>query len=80
MVSKETLDNGSTYKGEEWVCLTGSAMSGTFSQKPAHSDGIKEGFSYFCTDKKTAEGTTNGIMIYYKGNDVWVDAMGRVIN
>ena len=37
------------------------------------------GFAYFCTDRRTTEGTTNGIMIYHKGNDVWVDALGRVV-
>lgn len=50
--------------------------SGTFAQKPI---GIKVGFSYFCIDKQTEEGITNGIMIYHKGNNVWVDALGRII-
>lgn len=38
------------------------------------------GYSYFCTDKQTSEGATNGIMIYHKGNNVWVDALGRVVS
>lgn len=37
------------------------------------------GFAYFCTDRQTAEGVTNGIMIYHKGNNIWVDALGRLI-
>lgn len=52
--------------------------SGAFSTKPASSR-IPIGFAYFCTDKKTTEGSTNGIMIYHKGDGVWVDALGRVI-
>ena len=50
---------------------------GTFSQKP---DNPLIGFAYFCTDKQTTEGSTNGIMIYYKGDNVWVDALGRVVS
>lgn len=53
--------------------------TGTFAQKPTSAQGIEVGFQYFCTDKQTREGTTNGIMIYYKGGDVWVDALGRVV-
>lgn len=55
--------------------------SGTFSQKPTVEEyEIKIGFAYFCTDKQTTEGNSNGIMIYHKGNDVWVDALGRVVS
>lgn len=50
---------------------------GTFDEKP---NDINIGFAYFCTDKQTAEGTINGIMIYHKGNNIWVDAFGRVVN
>lgn len=39
-----------------------------------------EVFTYFCTDKQTSEGSTNGIMIYHKGGNVWVTALGRVIS
>ena len=54
--------------------------SGTFEQKPTAEQGVEIGFAYFCTNKQTEEGTTNGIMIYYKGADVWVDALGRVVS
>lgn len=57
----------------------GVLRSGTFEQKPMKDD-IYVGFAYFCTDRQTIEGTTNGIIIYHKGNDVWVDALGRVIS
>lgn len=50
--------------------------SGNFASKP---DNPIIGFSYFCTDKKSIEGDTNGIIIYYKGNNTWVDALGRII-
>lgn len=53
--------------------------SGTFANKPAAAD-IYVGFLYFCTDKQTVEGATDGIEIIHKGNDVWVDALGRVVN
>lgn len=49
---------------------------GIFDKRPTHSP---TGFQYFCTDKQTAEGQANGIMIYHKGGDVWVDALGRVV-
>ena len=54
--------------------------SGTFEQKPTVEQGVEIGFAYFCTNKQTEEGTTNGIMIYHKGGDVWVDALGRVVS
>ena len=55
--------------------------SGTFANKPTTTNyNLKVGDSYFCTDKQTTEGATNGIMIYHKGNDVWVDALGRIIS
>ena len=54
--------------------------SGTFANKPTVSNNfIYTGFAYFCIDRQTSEGSTNGIMIYHKGNDVWVDALGRVV-
>lgn len=58
----------------------GISTVGSFSQKPIASSGIPSGFAYFCTDKKSSEGTENGIMIYHKGGDVWVDALGRVVS
>lgn len=53
--------------------------NGTFSQKPLSSSGIPIGFQYFCTDKQTEEGQSNGIMIYHKGENIWVDSLGRVV-
>ena len=52
---------------------------GTFANKPS-KDFIEVGYRYFCTDKQTTEGGLNGIEIIHKGNDVWVDALGRVIS
>lgn len=51
---------------------------GTFAQKP--TQGIQTGFAYFCTDKQTTEGSRDGIMIYYAGDNTWVDALGRIVN
>lgn len=53
---------------------------GTFDNKPTNKDGIDIGFSYFCPDRQTSEGVTNGIIIYHKGDNVWADALGRVVS
>lgn len=67
-----------------WITADGepadAKTSGTFSEKPSSSLNISVGFPYFCTDRSTSEGSTNGIMIYHKGNNVWVDALGRIVN
>ena len=72
------------YNGSAWVDSLGIQINiknkGTFAEKPLASNGIPNGFAYFCTDKQTAEGAINGIMIYHKGGDVWVDALGRVVS
>lgn len=78
-----SLNNGIINNYNSVVGFKGTATSiynhekGTFSQKPTSN--LTVGQSYFCTDKQTTEGATNGIMIYYKGEDVWVDALGRVV-
>lgn len=61
------------------IARTPSIRSGIFTNKPSTSY-VYTGYPYFCTDKSTTEGGTNGIMIYYKSPDVWVDALGRVIS
>lgn len=58
--------------GESTSVLAGT---GTFDNAP---ESPATGTQYFCTDKQTAEGETNGIVIYYNGTD-WVDALGRAI-
>ena len=61
----------------DWYLLTNlNRTSGDFEYKPLNP---KVGFAYFCSNRKTVEGSTNGIMIYHKGNNVWVDALGRVV-
>ena len=68
------------WNGSNWIDSNSNNAdflnSGIFSQKPSNPS---IGFAYFCTDKQTTEGSTNGIMIYHKGDNVWVDALGRVI-
>lgn len=51
--------------------------SGLFKNRP--KDNVILGEMYFCTDKSVPESDTEGIAIFYKGNDVWVDALGRII-
>ena len=78
-----TLKKPIWWTGTEWVDSEGNdadstpITSGTFANKPT---GVDIGYAYFCTDKQTTEGSTNGIIIYHKGEDVWVDALGRVIS
>ena len=72
------------FLGDGWYkipvsCKYDKNTSGTWADKPGRYDIVDIGFAYFCTDKQTAEGATNGIMIYYKGDGVWVDALGRVV-
>lgn len=71
--------------GSEWEEYTGELkytplikIKGTFAQKP--TQGIQTGFAYFCTDKQTTEGSRDGIMIYYAGDNTWVDALGRIVS
>ena len=49
---------------------------GSFADKPASPD---IGQQYFCTDRQTTEGVTNGIPIYWNGT-VWTDALGRTVS
>lgn len=67
-----------------WFYLKASPLNiktvGTFVEKPIASDNVGIGFEYFCLDRNTKEGGNNGILIYHIGNNVWVDALGRVIN
>ena len=50
--------------------------TGTFANRPTTSP---KGSSYFCTDRSTVEGENQGITIFHKGDDVWVDALGRIV-
>lgn len=50
--------------------------SGLFENKPKNPS---VGTLYFCTDRQTAEGATDGIVIYHKGGNIWVDALGRIV-
>lgn len=55
-----------------------SKSAGPFASKPSATY-ISIGYVYFCTDKQTVEGATNGIVIFHKGAGVWVDALGRTV-
>ena len=80
-----TLGKPVWWNGTAWVdatsVISGTSTSGTFANRPTVSaNSIPIGFKYFCTDKQTTEGVTDGIEIIHKGDDVWVDALGRVIS
>lgn len=77
-----TLNKPIWWNGNNWIDSEGNNINsiikiGTFTQKPSNPS---IGFAYFCTDRQTTEGSRNGIMIYYAGDDTWVDALGRVIS
>lgn len=82
MYTDTTLNKPIWWNGSEWIDSEGNDVdltpitSGIFVNKPT---GVDVGYAYFCTDKQTTEGTTNGIIIYHKGGGVWVDALGRVV-
>ena len=59
--------------------LLNAKKSGTFSEKPSSDTSIYKGYSYFCTDKKSSESNEAGIIIYYKGNNIWIDSLGRTV-
>ena len=69
------------WNGTKWIeqdgAIRGVKRSGPFGQKPEGSD-VYLGFSYYCTDRKTAEGKSNGIVIYWNGKS-WTDALGRIV-
>lgn len=54
-----------------------TSLSGIFANKPILPE---VGVAYFCTDKQTIEGSSNGIIIYHKGDNIWTDALGRIIS
>lgn len=76
---------------DKWVKGDGTSVDiplyGLYENKPTSEHyNIPISFSYFCTDKQTVEGKNNGIMIYYKGqnidddSDIWIDALGRIVD
>ena len=73
-ISNAGVETWAEYDGAK----AGVKRSGTFAERPTIAE-IYIGFTYFCTDKQTAEGASNGIIIYHKGNGTWVDALGRVV-
>lgn len=77
-IKKPVWWNGTLWQEADGA-VAGVKRSGEFANKPAATD-IYVGFKYFCTDKQTTEGATNGIEIIHKGSNVWVDALGRVVS
>ena len=73
----------SAWDGEKWITyspeIIDAKVSGPYSSRPISND-IKVGYSYYCTDKQTTEGSRDGIMIYYAGDNTWVDALGRIVS
>lgn len=75
-------DKKPIFKGNDNILYYSDGMpletkySGLYINKPINPP---NGFAYFCTDRQTTEGASDGIMIYHKGDNVWVDALGRVV-
>jgi len=79
-ISKDIWFNGTVWIESDGV-ISGTLRAGSFASRPTvASNLIYVGFEYFCTDKQTSEGTVNGIPIYHKGANVWVDSLGRVVS
>ncbi len=84
-VNDEIIINNIVYKynGTDWIDEKGNGYGiltkGLFSEKPTSLQKIKLGFQYFCVDRKTIEGDKYGIMIYYMNDDIWADALGRIV-
>lgn len=80
---QHVLVNGEEYMylNKKWIRKNSNyndiLNTGTFVQKPI-SPNI--GFAYFCTDKQSPESTQPGLMIYHKGNNVWIDSMNRIVD
>lgn len=74
-----SINNGTINYNDANIINIKLKTQGIFNEKPLSSINVPIGFAYFCTDKQTIEGATPGIIIYHKGNDVWVDALGRVV-
>lgn len=72
------------WNGTSWKDFSGASFnmkkSGTREEAPTGSANIPVGFMYFCTDRSTAEGAVNGIPLFYKGDGVYVDSLGRVVS
>ena len=59
---------------------TDALKFGTFEQKSIiTTHNIPIGYKYFCPDKQSIEGGTDGIEIIHKRNNIWVDALSRVV-
>jgi hypothetical protein len=51
--------------------------AGVFANRPEQPP---IGFQYYCTDRQTPEGGMDGIQIYHKGGNTWIDALGRIVS
>ena len=51
--------------------------SGTYWQLPINPP---VGFQYFCTDKRDNFSDGYGIVMFYEGNNSWVDSQGRIVD
>lgn len=79
-------EDNTLYQGLEWSELLDSLISNYTEETEVATVGTYEnvptspsvGQSYFCTDKQTTEGATDGIVIYWNGTS-WVDALGRTV-
>lgn len=78
-VIKYTGDAADSLPYSDFIIHTGYADWGWFKGKPV-ADDLPINHSYYCYDKKTPESANNGMMIYHKGEGIWVDALGRVVS
>lgn len=71
------------YNGDKYIDANGDSVgiikAGKYSERP---DNPRIGFEFFCTDGYTEDGgsSNQGIPIFHKGNDVWGDALGVLMD
>lgn len=71
-------DNTSKAWVQKYVVMNKTENTkGTYDNRPMNTE---VGFAYYCTDKALEGSDNNGIMIFHIGNDVWIDALGGIID
>lgn len=76
------LKNVIFWDGTKWIDSNGNPADaknyGSFAEKPLSSTGIKVGFQYLATDVRNAN-AIKGMIIYHKGNNIWIAPDGTPV-
>ena len=63
---------------DSWELLKDTSQS-NFGPYEGLPHNPKIGTSYYCFNRKSEENSEMGIVLFYKGNGVWTDALGKII-